>query len=133
MRVQRIPEHRSRTYLKKAHEFLRAAEAARARQDWNAAGLGAVHAGISAVDAVTTWTLGQRSRDVDHENASQLLRRTDLADADERAEQFVRLIRDKNVIEYEARDYEGREAEAATNRAQRLVAWAQAVVTGTPR
>ncbi len=130
MRVKRLPARKSHVYLRKSTEFLRAAEASLSGGDWNAAGLGAVHAGISAVDAVTTWMLGERSRDADHERSSQLVRRTGLDDADDRAEQFVRLIRDKNLIEYEAREYEAHEAEVATKRARRLVAWADSVVAG---
>ena len=132
MRVSFIPRAKAGIYLGKAEEFLRAAEAAAERKEWNAVGLGSVHAGISAVDAITTFYLGERSRDPDHQVAAQLLRRVPLPEAAPHAEQFALVVREKNRIEYEAALFRAKEAQATMLRAKRLVSWARVVVSWNP-
>lgn len=125
MKVERLPEGKARVYLRKAQEFARAMDAAVARRDWNAVGLNAVHAVISAVDAVTTSRLGQRSRSTEHLDAVGLLERTGIPDAHERASQALKVLEQKNLVEYEAREFEEEEAQSAALRARRFLAWAE--------
>jgi hypothetical protein len=44
-------------YLKKAEEFLSSAQDSIVREKWNAAGLNAIHAGISSADAFSKLNL----------------------------------------------------------------------------
>ncbi|MBI2077084.1 MAG: hypothetical protein HYT80_01755 [Euryarchaeota archaeon] len=120
-------------YLRKAREFARLMDDSAARGDWNALGLAAVHVGISSMDAVTTWFLKERSSDADHGAAAHLVRRVPLPDARDRAEQFEKLVRMKDTVEYEARFFGSREARASRDRAQRLLAWAEESIGRPPR
>lgn len=124
LRVEKLPRETFRPYLKKAEAFQRTMEKAAAAGDWNAVGLNAVHAVISASDAVTTFYLGERSRGEDHNDAAQLLRRLPLEEAGERAEHALKVLRAKNLVEYEAREFEAREALAVMKRTTRFVGWA---------
>ena len=63
----------ARQYLAKAEEFLGAMESALAADQWDAAGLAAVHSGISAADAVLSYRGGVRSAGQDHRAAAELL------------------------------------------------------------
>lgn len=65
-KAHRVERSRARTYLGKADEFLAAAKTALAAEQNDAALLLAIHAGISACDAVTVALGGLRSTDPDH-------------------------------------------------------------------
>ncbi len=59
-------------FLKKAEEFLHAAMASFEKNEYNAASSNAVHAVISASDALCVYYLGKRSISDMHENAIAL-------------------------------------------------------------
>lgn len=123
IKTQKLDRSQAGIYLRKAEEFLLAAKEASSRDDWNAVGLGAVHAVISACDAVTTAKLGIRSRDSDHEQAADLVRQVPSPEAPKKAEQALQVLQVKNQVEYEARLFEKKEALVASRQAERLVAW----------
>jgi len=125
MRVERLGKEKFRVYLRKATEFERTMEKAVEAGDWNAVGLNGVHAVISAADAMTCFFLGERSRGEDHEDVVGLLERVPLPDAKDRAEQVLKVLRVKNLVEYEARDFGAREATELAKRVRRIVAWAK--------
>lgn len=128
MRTQRLSPDKYRVYRKKAQEFARAMEEAAKAGAWNAAGLNAVHAVISAMDAVTTQRLGERARADDHAEAAELLRRVPVEGAGDHADKARSVLRMKNLVEYEARDVTRSEAELLLKRARRMLAWAWAAL-----
>jgi len=86
----------------------------------------AIHAAISAADAVTVALAGLRSTDPNHLAAAELLRVAGrgAGEFETRARQFSALLQKKNLVEYEARNGNIAEVEDAVKRAERLVEWA---------
>jgi hypothetical protein len=117
-------------YLAKSEQFAAEARAALDAARHDAAMLNAIHAAISAADAVTAALFGLRSADPDHERAVDLLEET-AAGSEEikaRARQMRQLLAKKNMVEYEARRATAKEARDAAERASRIVAWAAVTV-----
>jgi hypothetical protein len=117
-------------HLAKAQQFLDVARASLRDQRCDASMLNAIHAGISAADAVTMAVAGERSADPDHQRAVNLLE--EIAGGSEvvrgRARQLRMLIQKKNAVEYESRRASRDEAAQAVERAERVVAWARDAV-----
>jgi HEPN domain-containing protein len=129
-KAHRVERSKARTYLGKADEFLAAAKTALAAEQNDAALLLAIHAGISACDAVTVALGGLRSTDPDHLRAADLLETVArLSDeVKDRSDQLRSLLKLKNLVEYEDRRVSAKEADTGTRRAERLVGWATAQV-----
>ena len=127
-----MPRSEATSYLAKADEFLAAATAAAADAKHDAAMLNAIHAAISATDAVTVNLAGVRSSDPDHLRAVDLLVEVGRGSAAvaARARQLRQLLERKNEVEYRSRRARGSEAADALKRASRLLAWAHDVVVG---
>lgn len=120
----------ARLYLAKAEQFSAEADAALSGSRNDAAMLNAIHAAISAVDAVTTALAGLRSADPDHQRAIDLLEEV-ASGSDEvktRARQMRQLLTRKNIVEYESRRATAKEARQAVERANRIVTWAAQTV-----
>lgn len=129
-KAHHVEKSKARTYLGKADEFLTAARTALASEQSDAALLLAIHAGISACDAVTVALGGLRSTDPDHLRAADLLETVArLSDeVKDRADQLRGLLKLKNLVEYEDRRVSPKEADTGTKRAERFVGWATTVV-----
>ena len=125
-----LPASLGRTYLAKAEQFRANARAALGAGLPDAALLDAVHAGISAADAVTVALGGVRSTDPDHARLADLVEETAGTGEETRlhAKQLRLLIGKKNLVEYEARRVQSAEASDGVERADRLVAWATTIV-----
>jgi len=125
-----IPRARARIYLAKAVQFSRNANSALEADLADAALLAAVHAAISAADAIAVALGEERSTDADHMRAADLLE--EKAGSEHEASGHVRQLRllvgKKNLVEYEARHATPAEAREGVERAARLVAWAQRIV-----
>jgi len=108
-------------YFKKAKEFAAAMEAALAEKHWNAAALNAVHAAISAGDALLAAFVGLRSADQDHRQIVALLS-DHLGEVGAQAAKHVqRVIARKNLVEYEERLIRPSEAQQAVEHVRRLL------------
>jgi HEPN domain-containing protein len=114
----------SANYLAKAEEFLRAALENATSRRWNAAAMSAIHAGISAADAVLVFERGLRSAAQRHEDVLDLLAGPG-ADRSAAMTHLRRILARKNVVEYESRLFSQREAEEAVQHAERFLAWAR--------
>lgn len=125
-RAHHVDKPKARTYLGKADEFRAAAKAALATQRNDAALLLAIHAGISACDAVTVALGAVRSTDPDHLKAVDLLEAVarQSQEVHEHANQLRSLLKVKNLVEYEDRRVSAKEADAGIKRAERLATWA---------
>jgi len=125
-KTERVGTAAGRTYLVKAEEFLQSAEMSLAERQWNAAGLGAVHAAISFADAVLAVVAGVRSRETDHGAVVAMLdeRVAEFGGAPRR--QLVGILRSKNAVEYEHRLLTEVEAAQLVDSARRFAKWARA-------
>ena len=127
-KVRSRPSQRAyaRMYLGKAMEFLAAARAANAAQQYDAGLLLAIHSGISSSDAVTVALAGLHSKDPDHLKAVDLLESIAAQSTDirARATQLRSLLKMKNMVEYEERRTTSAEATEGFKRAKRLAEWA---------
>ncbi len=110
-------------HLRKASEFLEAAQAALA-SDWsNAATSNAVTAGIKAKDALCFALAGRSHAAEDHRAAVAELSRLGERGRDA-AVQLDRLLALKDRAQYDRRDVSDTDAKSAVRRAERLVALA---------
>lgn len=123
-----VPRERFRTFLAKAREFLAVAQAAERDEQWNAAALNAIHAGISAADAVAVALLGKRSAGQRHEDAAALLKETRLSGVEDRTKQFLALLQLKNLAEYDADEPTEEQARRLVLHAARFYDWAKTVL-----
>ena len=100
-KTRSVPPRAAGNYRRKAREFAATMEGALKDGRWNAAALNAVHAAISAVDAMLAAFAGIRSSDRNHRHIVPLL--TDhLGQEGERAARHVeRVVATKNLVEYE--------------------------------
>jgi hypothetical protein len=114
-------------FLAKAQEFLESATSSLTSRHWNAAGLSAIHAGISAADAAVVASSGQRSSSKDHAAAVDLLRIAVPEAGAAQLRQLTGLLSMKNAVEYEQRLTEA-EARSLVAQSGRLVRWAATVV-----
>ncbi len=113
-----------RNYLEKADEFLEMAKGAYEKRKWNASVSSAVHAGISAADALTTFFLKERSAGSEHGQVFQLLSRLPLrAEERKQLDHLQRLLGAKNKAEYEEILLRQKDAEASLLDAERFVKW----------
>jgi len=115
-------------YLTKAEEFLAASEASLSAERWNAAGLQAIHAGISSADAALAATAGIRSRETDHSAVLALLDEHVAGFTGAARRQLTGLLRSKNAVEYEDRLLTRVESLRLVDNARRLVRWARPLV-----
>jgi len=92
--------------------------------------LDAIHAAISAADAVTCALAGVRSTDPDHSRAADLLEEIGpKGEVASHARQLRQLLANKNAVEYESRRTRAGEVSDSLKRAERLTEWASRVVT----
>jgi len=126
---RRTAKHEYRYYLVKAEEFLRTMRVAIAEDDWNAAGLMAVHCVISANDAIVTYFGGVRSASKDHADAiKQLIDVVSMKSTKTNATHLARVIAKKNTIEYESRLFSKPEALTAAAHAEKFLKWAISIL-----
>jgi hypothetical protein len=115
-------------YIEKGAQFLASMEAELTASRWDAAGLAAIHAGISAGDAVLSYRGGVRSAGQDHRAAVDLLQQVVGDAAAEPSRHLKRLIDKKNLVEYEQRRLTQVEALDLAQHARRFVRWAEGQV-----
>jgi hypothetical protein len=116
--------------LAKAIEFAEAAQTALCDNRWNAAGLSAVHAGISAADAALIASAGIHSISQDHGAVVLLLDDQVPEFTATQRRQLGGLLKMKNRIAYEQRLLTEVEARQLVDHAKRLTRWARGVVGG---
>ena len=128
-RVRRVSEAEGRRLLAKAEEFASAARASFEAGRFTACGLAAVHAAISAADAVTADSRLEVSSAADHLEVVKLLRDSlqhGLPPNNER--QLVGLLSVKNEIEYSGHMVTPAKAKTLLDQATRFVAWSRSVI-----
>lgn len=125
-KTRSVARERHTTYLKKAQEFLRAAESSLLTGDWDAVGLNAVHSSISAADALLVYYGGVRSTGESHHDVAGLLRQHVKDDQlGSKLQTLSKVLGYKNLAAYEAREVTEAEARDAAKLAQRFLEWAR--------
>ena len=120
-----------REYLAKAEEYAVAATSELEAERGIAATSLAIHAGISAADAVCGARLGRRAAAQHHDEVLNLLRQAG-KDGDELEKHLRRLLPMKTKVEYESDDIPQSTASKAVERAQKCVDIARRVVASRP-
>ena len=92
-------------YLKRSEECLNAANNSFSTLEWNAATINAIHSCIAACDAVCVFFLGKRNAGESHNDAVSLFKKIKAEDeeANVNANRIIRILRIKNMAEYEER------------------------------
>jgi hypothetical protein len=127
-RTRRVSAADVRIYLGKAEEFLVAARESLEAGHALAATSLAVHAGISASDAICGARTGERAAASDHGQVVALLGRAGREGTDA-VRTLTRLMPLKNRAEYEPEDVPKTTAKRAVEQAERIVQIARQVVT----
>lgn len=119
-----VEKNMYKNYLKKALEFIDSMNEAISSKNWNAASLTAIHAGISANDAVLVFHHGKRSISSKHDDCVKLLRSLmSNEDAKRAANHLSKLIYAKNIVEYESRLFKQGEAYSLAGHAEKFILW----------
>jgi HEPN domain-containing protein len=125
-KTRSVSRERHATYLKKAREFLRASESSLRSSDWDAVGLNAVHAAISAADALLVYYGGVRSAGDSHHDVAGLLQQHVKDDQlGSKIQTLAKVLAYKNLAAYEDREVTETEGRDAEKLARRFLEWAQ--------
>ena len=116
-----VPKSQYSNYLKRADECLTAAQLAYEREEWNSSAINSIHAVISLADAMCVYFLGKRHSGENHNDAAGLFKSIkDDEDTSANTNRIVRVLRMKNMAEYEERLVNRLEADKMLKDAQRL-------------
>ena len=126
---QSVPRSEYEGYLKKAEEFYATMQECFLNARWTSSALEAIHAAISANDALTIFSKGIKCSSPRHEDAVTLLQSlTELDDVRVNAAHILRIIKKKNIVEYEGRSFIQKEAEEITSHAERFLNWVKSIL-----
>lgn len=131
IKTSRIPKSDCINYFKKAEEFFSSAQDNLVKEKWNAAGLNAIHAGISSADALLVSLHGIRSSSPKHDDVLKLfpslLKHRGL---EENITHLRHLISMKSIVEYDQRLITQNEAISLAKHAERFLAWVKTILPG---
>ena len=110
-------------FLKRAEECFHAAQNSFAAEEWNAATISAIHSCVAACDAMCVYFLGKRSASEKHDDTIGLFKMTKSGDEriNTNAARIERILRIKNMAEYEERLVFRSEAEKVAKDCERLL------------
>lgn len=116
-------------FFSKASEFFDTMKSCLREGRWNSAALEAVHCSISANDALTIWAKGIKCTSPNHDDAVTLLQSlSDIKDIKNGANHLLKVIKKKNLIEYEKRKFNKNEAEEIALHAERFFKWVNSII-----
>ncbi len=127
MRVRETDPSEAYNFLAIAKELVLEMKDSLMRERYSATAILAVHATISACDAVTSAKLGQVSKGTNHMDAVKLLRKVETAD-NTQIQQFQNVLSVKSEVEYQGRRPSPREADLLAKQSNRFVTWAKQIV-----
>ncbi len=122
-KTRSVDKNEYRDFLAKAKDFASMLDLALEQGKWNSAGLQAVHAVISASDAVIVYYGGVRSAELDHREVVGLLHDIIGEAATTAGRHVTRVIAKKNLVEYERRSITQAEAREMAEHAKRFLEW----------
>ena len=116
-----VPKAQYSNYLKRAEECLTAAQLTYEREEWNSSAINSIHAVISLADAMCVYFLGKRNSSENHNDVAGLFKSIkDDEDTNANANRIIRVLRMKNMAEYEERLVSRSEADKILKDAERL-------------
>lgn len=124
IKVSKVERSLYTNYLVRAEECLNAARHSLSLNQWNASAISAIHSGIASLDALCVYYLGQRHAGQNHEDALMLFRsikQLTREDIDTIANRVIKILKMKNIAEYEERLVHQREAQNILKDAERLI------------
>ena len=110
-------------YLKRSEECLVAARHSFLLNQWNACAISAIHSGIAALDALCVYFLGLRTAGQDHKDAISLfnsIKQIEKEDINNITSRMSKILKMKNIAEYEERLVYQKEAEHILKNVERL-------------
>jgi len=122
-KTRAVAKSEYRDFLAKAKDFASMMDLSLEAGKWNSAGLQAVHAAISASDAVIVYYGGVRSLEVDHQEVVGLLHDIIGEAATTAGRHVSRVIAKKNLIEYERRAITQTDSREMVEHAKRFLEW----------
>jgi HEPN domain-containing protein len=122
-KTKTVDKSEFRNFLAKAKDFASMMDLSLAEGKWNSAGLQAVHAVISASDAVIVYYGGVRSIELDHREVVGLLHDIIGEEAAAAGRHVSRVIAKKNLIEYEQRSITQTDSREMVEHAKRFLEW----------
>ena len=110
-------------FLKRSEECVHAAQTSFSNQEWNASAINAIHCCIAACDAMCVYFLGKRHAGEDHEEVVNLFMTVEGSSEEIKtnANRILRILRIKNMAEYEERLIYRPEAERVLKDCERLL------------
>lgn len=116
--------HRSMyvNFMQKSSECFKAAQWCLESEDWNATAINSIHSTISACDALCVFSLGKRHSGENHNGAVTLfnsIKNTD--EFNKNANRINKILRMKNMAEYEERLVYQKEAETIFKDCERFL------------
>jgi HEPN domain-containing protein len=126
IRTREVARNLYTNYLKRSDECLKAAESSLLKGDWNAAAICAIHACISACDALCIYFLGRRNSGANHNDAVLLLEMIKIGNQELaiNANRLRKVLSVKNMAEYEERLVRRSEVEKMMKDTERFLAFA---------
>ena len=122
--TRKVTRAEAEVYLEKAEQFFRTTKEAQENEDWDAAGLNAIHCVISSNDALLGFRHGIRSASGSHADAVELLGQYDRsADSGKNTVRFDRMLKKKHLVEYQGRSLSASEAAKLAIDAERFLNW----------
>lgn len=125
-----VPRSKHHDYIKVADSFCSGAEAAKAFDYWNAAGVLIIHAAIAYTDAVTIKVGGVKSQGDDHMAAVDLVREVVVLDKSGQTavNHLWRMIQEKNIVSYQGEVYTRQDVDKLWKHLERYKPWALSVL-----
>jgi HEPN domain-containing protein len=125
LKARKVNKSLYRNYLKRAEECCIAANESLKNADWNAATICAVHACISACDSMCIYFLGKRHAGENHSDAVRLFKtiRINNENLIKNSNRLSRILRIKNMAEYEERLVYKSEAEKTVKDMERFFSY----------
>jgi len=126
IRTREVARNLCVNYLKRSDECFKAAKASQSKGDWNASAICAIHACISACDALCIYFLGKRHSGANHSDAVVLLEMIESGSQElaANANRLRKILSVKNMAEYEERLVRRSEAEIMIKDTERFLAFA---------
>ncbi len=122
-KTRAVDKNEYHDFLAKAKDFASMLDLTLREGKWNSAGLQAVHAVISASDAVIVYYGGVRSIELDHREVIGLLHDIIGETATTAGRHVSKVIAKKNLVEYERRSITQAEAREMAEHAKRFLEW----------
>ena len=109
-------------YLRRAIECLNAAKNSFCAREWNASTINAIHSCIAGCDAMCVYFLGKRHIGENHNDAVALFKAIKSSEElNKNANRIIRILRIKNIAEYEERLIYKSEAERVLKDCERFL------------